>query len=508
MKIKKFFSTPKRTVFTISVIIFSLALIGVISVFTVYAIVENNSIGKNTAIDTAYAAAGITSEQVDAVNAKLKFDDGKFVYDVEFYSGGKEYEYKIKSSDGSIIEFENPDSYSSSTPVITVDKAKEIALSHSGINAESATFTKVKLDKDDGIEVYEIEFYTSDKEYEYEISAHNGAVKSAKVDSLLSLRSDDNSSTDEIKNIITLDEARNIAVSDANVALENTTFTKSKFTEGDKNNLSVYEFQFINEGKEYKYKIEATTGEILTLKEEETANADEFIGPEAAKTAALSHAGLSVENIAWSKSELDEDDNIFYYEVFFQSSESSGFYSYEYKINALDGSVIKSKKKEATSVYENLITEEEALTVAMDHANLKDSDIIKVEIEFDEDDFYYDVEFQHLIQNKNSFECTEYEYKIHASSKEIINFKKEKDNISFDTTLYEAVEVAKQTALNKIAEFNGLDSITSNFNITKAKLESKNSLVTYDVEIIYNGIEYEFTIDETGKEIIGWEIDD
>ena len=49
-------------------------------------------------------------------------------------------------------------------------------MQNAGIDAASATFTKAKLDKDDGLYVYEIEFISGETEYSYEISATDGTI--------------------------------------------------------------------------------------------------------------------------------------------------------------------------------------------------------------------------------------------------------------------------------------------------------------------------------------------
>ncbi|MGN0736043.1 MAG: fibronectin type III domain-containing protein [Anaerovoracaceae bacterium] len=66
---------------------------------------------------------------------------------------------------------------SSSSGYISKTKAKQIALDKAGVSASKAEFTKVKLDYDDGIRVYEVEFYAGDFEYEVEINARTGAVR-------------------------------------------------------------------------------------------------------------------------------------------------------------------------------------------------------------------------------------------------------------------------------------------------------------------------------------------
>ena len=60
---------------------------------------------------------------------------------------------------------------------ISTEKAKQISLSHAGVG--SANFTKVQLDTEDGIRVYEIEFKVGNVEYEYDIDASTGAIVSS-----------------------------------------------------------------------------------------------------------------------------------------------------------------------------------------------------------------------------------------------------------------------------------------------------------------------------------------
>ena len=60
---------------------------------------------------------------------------------------------------------------------ISADRAKQIALSHAGVSG--ASFTKVELDTDDGVRVYEIEFKVGNVEYDYDIDASSGAIISS-----------------------------------------------------------------------------------------------------------------------------------------------------------------------------------------------------------------------------------------------------------------------------------------------------------------------------------------
>lgn len=140
-------------------------------------------ITKAKAKSIALKHAGVSASKATFVKAKLDYEDGRRVYEIEFYSGNTEYDYEILASNGKIIsydkEIENyeiPRKNTSSSTYIGKAKAKSIALKDAGVSASSATFTKTKLDYEDGIRVYEIEFYTNSTEYEYEINAKTGKI--------------------------------------------------------------------------------------------------------------------------------------------------------------------------------------------------------------------------------------------------------------------------------------------------------------------------------------------
>ena len=168
----------------------------------------SGDIGIEKANEIAISHAGLSSGSVSFVKAKLDTEDGVKVYDIEFYSGNVEYDYEINAATGAIVSFDQdienheiptqpaaPTQPQSAAPtqaatqpqtaaptqaassVISVDKAKQIALSHAGVSG--ASFKKVKLDKDDGVRVYEIEFKVGNVEYEYDIDASSGAIISS-----------------------------------------------------------------------------------------------------------------------------------------------------------------------------------------------------------------------------------------------------------------------------------------------------------------------------------------
>ena len=59
---------------------------------------------------------------------------------------------------------------------LTKEEAKQIALDKAGVTAAEATFTKAKLDYDDGREEYEFEFFANGREFDIDVDANTGRV--------------------------------------------------------------------------------------------------------------------------------------------------------------------------------------------------------------------------------------------------------------------------------------------------------------------------------------------
>ncbi len=65
------------------------------------------------------------------------------------------------------------------SPYITLEKAKEIALTQANVNSADAVFDDKEFDHDDGTPVFELEFLANGIEYEYDIDAATGQVVKA-----------------------------------------------------------------------------------------------------------------------------------------------------------------------------------------------------------------------------------------------------------------------------------------------------------------------------------------
>lgn len=78
---------------------------------TVGTVSDKAYFGKENAVKTAMNHAGVKASAAKDLEVELDYDDGKMVYEVEFYAGGKEYEYEIDAVSGAILssEVENDD---------------------------------------------------------------------------------------------------------------------------------------------------------------------------------------------------------------------------------------------------------------------------------------------------------------------------------------------------------------------------------------------------------------
>lgn len=329
MNLKKLFSTPLKASLTIISLIAIIALLSTGSVYAASSIAQNSSIGAENAKIFSFADAGIDPTTAKAVQTEFEYEQGQFVYEVEFTVDGTEYEYWINASNGAVVkknieivslgdgnavvsnnqislekaeeialsDSKMTDNKVTSTkknttnvkenkadsknnaakPVtskqqettnqITLDAAKAKALADADVTSSRVTYTEAKLEYDDGIPVYDIEFYTSTHEYEYEINAATGKVHDKDVEKLESNKGNKQKRTDEAKSqdnssrYIGIDKAKAIAVDYAGLSISDVTFSKAKLDTDDGNTF--YEIEFYKDGIEYEYEIDASSGKIL-----------------------------------------------------------------------------------------------------------------------------------------------------------------------------------------------------------------------------------------------------
>ena len=59
---------------------------------------------------------------------------------------------------------------------LTADQAMQAAMDFAGVNASEASFTRAHRGYDDGREVYEIEFYANNTEYDMDVDVFTGRI--------------------------------------------------------------------------------------------------------------------------------------------------------------------------------------------------------------------------------------------------------------------------------------------------------------------------------------------
>ena len=395
-KLKKLFSTPERKVITVVCIVLILAIAGAGTVMAVRANAQHNAIGVENAQNFAFADAGVDPASARVEHTEFEFENGRFVYEIEFTADGAEYDYLVSAADGAIVkkEVERVRGGTAGEPVpatVTLEAAKDAALADAGLTESDVTFTKTRLDTEDGFAVYDIDFYTADSEYEYEINAETGEVFSrsrevwnggrpaaqptiaptaAPSEAPIAAPSVGPSAVPTSDGYIGADAAKDAALADAGLVASDVTFTKEKFDWDD--GRAVYDIEFYGADAEYEYEIDALTGAVISKSKETwggrpaaqttsaptpaptavpsvepsavptvTPTSDGYIGADAAKDAALADAGLAASDVTFTKEKFDWDDGRAVYDIEFYGADAE----YEYEIDALTGAVIGKSKE-------------------------------------------------------------------------------------------------------------------------------------------------------------------
>ena len=215
----------------------------------------------------ALAHAGLAETDVTFIKAELDRDDGRLVYDVEFYTADyKEYDYEIDAATGEVVSFDYdvehyapPASGSQSGASISAEDAKAKALAHAGLASADVTFVKAKLDRDDGRLVYDVEFYTADyKEYDYEIDAATGEVVSYDYDA-------EDYAPPAASGAISAEEAKALAL--AQVPGASASDIREFETDRDDGRVE-YEGKIVYGGMEYEFEIDGYSGAIRSWEAE------------------------------------------------------------------------------------------------------------------------------------------------------------------------------------------------------------------------------------------------
>ena len=139
---------------------------------------------------TEINSAGYFVEDIDGnkKNIVLQIEPGSVLPEDDFLenmSASTQDAVKGLSLTSQIVTIDDDDydpAYASAqtpSPYITLEKAKEIALTQANVNAADAVFDDKEFDHDDGTAIFELEFTAGGVEYEYDVDAVSGKVLKA-----------------------------------------------------------------------------------------------------------------------------------------------------------------------------------------------------------------------------------------------------------------------------------------------------------------------------------------
>ncbi len=153
-----------------------------------------------------------------------------------------------------------------------------------------------------------------------------------------------NSKEPEVTYPITKEQAKAIALKNANASEDKV--TRLKIEKDIDDGKEHYDIEFIFGGSEYEYEILISNGSILKAEKDDVSLLNPNTGSakitlDEAKKTALAHAKVAQKDAAFLKAEYDGDDKVPHYDIEFKN----GGYEYEYEINAETGKIIKSEKE-------------------------------------------------------------------------------------------------------------------------------------------------------------------
>lgn len=159
------------------------------------ALAVEDAVDEDTAVSIAMEHAGVTECSIHRV--ELDTEDGRQVYEVEFFAGNTEYDYTIDRETGEILSCDQDiegwglgngqqngsgngngrkngqdNSAASSSGPITLEEAVQLVLDR--VPGASASDVQIEFERDDGKDIYEGEVTCNRTEHEFQIDASTG----------------------------------------------------------------------------------------------------------------------------------------------------------------------------------------------------------------------------------------------------------------------------------------------------------------------------------------------
>lgn len=268
---------------------------------------------------------------------------------------------------------------------------------------------------------------------------------------------------------ISMDAAQSKALNAANVDAANVESYSAQM--GDVGTTTCYEVQFVSDGYAYYYAVNATDGEIVKVTKtpvgEETIQAQ----PEQTTDASASQTGETTPSTATGNQ------------------------------NNTATTKPTAGQTTTTPAANGQITLEQAKETALKHAGLKADAVtfVKAEQDYENGKLVYEVEF---VTNDGG-KVVEYDYEIDAATGSVVSYDYDAENYvsaKGATTVSVDEATAKQTVLNKVPGATAA-------NIYEWKLDFDDGRWEYDGKIVYNLMEYDFTVDASSGAVTEWGVE-
>ena len=147
---------------------------------------STGAVDKAKAQEIALAHAGIKAADATITKSKLDYDDGRQIYEIEWYANGAKYDYEVDAATGEIVN----SGYEAQTVVgtgssatVSEATAKQTALARVSGATEKDIY-EWKLDYDDGRPEYEGKIIYGGTEYDFTIDATSGTVTEWEAEAL------------------------------------------------------------------------------------------------------------------------------------------------------------------------------------------------------------------------------------------------------------------------------------------------------------------------------------
>lgn len=454
-------------------------------------------IGEDKAKAIALGAAAVEEGATANYTVKLIADHGTKVYRVGFDSDGFRYTVDVNAVSGAIVKFAmsilDENAVLPDIPAeITEEDAKRIALEFAfpdGYEGVEILFRKVKLDYEDGMFIYEVEFLADGSEYEFEISVASGTILDVEIDT------DHRGNPPAGGKFLTQDEA----VAKVLEVVGSDAFVVEVDIEKSHGNVYYYEIEVLVDGKEAEYFVDAVTGTV-SRNDDYAGNPATGMTPtlteEDALRIALDSFELTAEQITYQKVKLEREHSRLVYEIklFVGGSE------YEISVDAHSGEIVEREidhdhdgefpSHPAESGY---ITREEARAAVIAYFAAQGKSARIREVEWEDKgsgankQYFYEVEVQ--------IDGREYECYVDAVTGEV-RVKGE---------LVEGGELIGEKRALSIA-LDHFSVSEREARVIKVKLEEDDGILLYEVEFKVRDLEYTVEIDAMTGNILEFDV--